>query len=164
MKSALIGYHNQDFVFSADIAISTPESGFLFHIGRSGEPFYPVISFSGNNGYLFDQSGHFVGGYRKFEPITISGNFVAGEKLVSGNITYDDYSVGRLSYYINNVLIANNITGPSGYFDTILFDDQSGKNTLAIEFIRQTGSPNVLTDNTFSYLLSSDGHFLAAND
>ena len=63
MKTRSIGYHNKSLVFSADIQVGIPESGFLLQIGRSGDPdFYPAISFSGSEGlYSIKKASLFAG-------------------------------------------------------------------------------------------------------
>lgn len=74
--------------------------------------------FSGNVGYIFDQSGRFVGGYSHDLAFDISVH-------MKRNNTY--------SYFINDVLIANNVTGSTG-FDYIEFE-KHGDSTLGIEYI-----------------------------
>lgn len=164
MKGYSLGYHNQDLVFSADIFIGEPELGFSFEIGKTGDPFYPVASFSGHSGYIFDQSGFFIGGYRKNQTINISGNYFFGDVTQSGRVSTDDNATGRLSYYINDILIANNINGPTGFFDTILFNDQSGNNTLSLTLTPQTGSPTILLDKNSVRITSSEGYYFSTND
>ena len=73
---------------------------------------------SGGEGYLFDQSGRFVGGYSKNVPINISVH------MKSDN-TY--------SYFLEDILIANNISGCTG-FDFIEFE-KNGDSSLSIEYI-----------------------------
>lgn len=62
--------------------------------------------FSGNEGYIFDQSGRFVGGYE------------AGEVF---NILVHNKSDSTMSFFINDVLISNNYSTSTG-FDYIEFD------------------------------------------
>tara|TARA_R110000787_G_scaffold78925_1_gene172394 strand:+ start:1294 stop:1788 length:495 start_codon:yes stop_codon:yes gene_type:complete len=164
MKGHSIGYHNKDFAFSANIQVNVPNSGFSFQIGKTGDPFYPVVSFSGHSGYLFDQSGSFFGGYRRGETFTISGNYFFGDTTLVGKVTTDENATGRFSYYHNDNLIANNINGPTGFFDTVLFEDYGGLNSLTFTPILETGSQNALLDTTGTYLLSSEGYFLSSND
>lgn len=164
MKGYRLGYHNQDFVFNASFQVCNTDTGFVFQIGKSGDSFYPVVSFSGYSGYIFDQSGSFVHGYRKNELINISGNYFYGDTFVSGNPLVDETGIARLSYFINDNLIANNISGQTGFFDTVTFEDYGCDALFSLEYVLETGSPCVLADNTGTYLLSSEGYYLAASD
>lgn len=165
MKSQSIGYHNKNLVFTADIQVSVPDSGFLFQIGRSGESdFYPAVSFSGSEGFIFDQEGDFIGGYRQNELFTISGNYFYGEQSMSGDVLIDHTGEARFAYFLNNTLIANNINGQTGFLETVLFEDYDNQNQLSFEIIKQTGSPNVITDSGATYLLSSEGYYLGYLD
>lgn len=164
MKGYPLGYSNQNLSFSADLYVGFSSSGFSFELGKTGDPFYSTISFSGYSGYIFDQSGDFVGGYKRGQNINISGNYFFGDLATSGNEIVDDFSTGRLSYYINNKLICNNISGPTGFFDTILFEDYDGVNTMSLEVILEDGSPTALQDSDQFYLISSDGYYLCSND
>lgn len=193
MKAIDFGYYNQNFIFNAEISVSAPESGFVFQIARTGEnpttgnnlsDSYPLVSFSGYSGYIFDQSGDLVSSYRQNEDIRISGNYFYGEQSSSGKVTFDETGVGRFSFFINDVLIKNNISGQTGFFDTIYFDTQSGENVLSIyDFLIEGGSPCVLktvgnvydndlladygygTQQGGSYLFPSDSdYYLAASD
>ena len=74
--------------------------------------------FSGYEGYIFDQSGRFVGGYSADNPFDISVHMKSDD-------TY--------SYFINDVLIANNVSGSTG-FDYIEFEKHADS-TLSIEYI-----------------------------
>jgi len=68
--------------------------------------------FSGSEGYIFDQSGRFVGGYESEEVF---------------NIYVHCKSDNTMSFFINEVLIANNYSAPTG-FDYIEFDKHGGSN------------------------------------
>lgn len=164
MKGERIGYHNQNFSFNASIQISAPESGFSLKIGRTGDPFYTAVALSGYSGYIFDQSGNFVHGYRQNEVVNFSGNYFFGPSVDTGNPLVDETGIARFSYFIDDILICNNITGPTGFIDTILFEDQGGENTLAIDLFLDTGSPCVIADDTGTYILSSEGYYLSASD
>ena len=74
--------------------------------------------FSGYEGYVFDQSGRFVGGYAPNVPVNISVHMKSDD-------TY--------SYFIDDVLIANNVSGSTG-FDYIEFE-KHGDASLNIEYI-----------------------------
>lgn len=165
MKGERFGYHNRDFSFNASIQVSAPESGFSLEIGKSGDSFYPVISLSGYSGYIFDQSGNFVHGYRQNEVFNFSGNYFFGDYYDSGgNVLVDETGIARFSYFINDVLICNNLTGQTGFIDSIIFDDQDDQNTLLLDLFLDTGSPCVLADSTGTYLLSSESYYLSASD
>lgn len=71
--------------------------------------------FSGSEGYIFDQSGRFVGGYESEEVF---------------NILVHSKSDNTMSFFINDVLIANNYSATTG-FDYIEFD-KHGESTLNI--------------------------------
>lgn len=177
MKGFNLGYHNKSFSFNASISVSVPESGFNIQIGKTGDPFDPVISFSGYSGYLFDQSGLLVHGYRQNEVFNISGNYFYGDTYNSGggfqiiegdilvpildNVFQDDTGNARFSYFINGNLIRNNISGQTGFIDCITFEDYNNQNTASIDFFLDTGSSCVLADNTGSYILSSEGYYLS---
>ena len=93
------------------LTVNDSVSGFAVSagVGTTGVGFTGLIStgvsFSGYDGYLFDQSGHFFGGY---------------EYNVPFNIAIHNKSDGKLSYYHKNRLIANNID--SSTFDYIEFE------------------------------------------
>jgi len=165
MKTKSIGYHNRSLVFSADIQVSAPESGFLFQIGRSGDPdFYPAISFSGSEGFIFDQEGEFVGGYRQNQLFNISGNYFYGDQSTSGNLLMDHTGEARFSYFLNGNLISNNINGQTGFLQTIRFEDHDNQNNLFFEIVKETGASNVIRDSCSTYLASSEGHYLGYLD
>ena len=116
-------------VFDFTITVNNPLSGFEFTIQDSGT--YPVknlITFSGNEGYVFDQSGHFCGGYQSGIPFDISVHY---SKDFTG-----------FSYYFNDILIANNMSGMSGTSNTAgvacqVEFDKHGDSSL---FVASTGS------------------------
>ena len=118
-------------VFDFSINVKSPSSGFEFTIQESG--IYPVkniITFSGNEGYVFDQSGHLCGGYQSGVPFDISVHY-------SRDFT-------GFSYYFNNTLIANNMSGMSGTSSAAgvpcqVEFDKHGDSSL---FVIATGSSN----------------------
>jgi hypothetical protein len=71
--------------------------------------------FSGSEGYIFDQSGRFVGGYESKEVF---------------NILVHCKSNNTMSFFINDVLIANNYSALTG-FDYIEFD-KHGESSMNI--------------------------------
>ena len=151
MKGYNLGYQDQSFSFVADISVGVPESGFLLQIGQSGNDYFPNVSFSGVSGYLFDASGNFFGGYQKNIPFSLSGNF------------FFSNSTGRYSYYYNNVLVANNIYGFTGFVDNVRFEDYGGLNTSFVKVSKENGSPIVFADSNGVYLVA-DGFYLSAGN
>jgi len=154
MKDYFIGYIDVDFSFNLNFSVSNSSSGFLFQIGQTGDNFYPVISFSGYSGYVFDQVGSMVGGYIKDAPISISGNYFKNSREQS--------STGRFSFFLNNDLIANNIK-PTGFVDCVRLEKYSDEISAFIYQIN-TGDYNMLHTNSGAYLISSDGYYLVAKD
>lgn len=114
-------------IVNLDILVDNTYSGFLVAAGTgdvvAGEGgstglLNSGFVFSGYEGYVFDQSGRFVGGYAPNIPVNISVHMKED----------DSYS-----YFINDSLIANNMSGSTG-FDYIEFD-KHGESTLSIEYI-----------------------------
>lgn len=162
MKTSLIGYHNQNFIFSADIHVNSP-SGFALHLSKTGDSIYDIVSFSGYSGYIFDQRGDFVGGYRKNQLVNISGNYFYGSFPTTGNLIQDDNAPSRLSYFLNDKLVSNCVSGQTGYFDIVRFEDY-GANTLNFEYILDTGSPDFIVASGYVPLVSSEGwYFVGGN-
>lgn len=146
MKSYNLGYYNENFTFSADITVGIPESGFSLTIGQSGQ--VDNLSFSGVSGYLFDASGNFFGGYQKNRPFNISGYFFfEGEE-------------GRYSYFYDNLLVANNMGGLTGYVDNISFEDYGGLNSADLSINLNGAVKDILADNE-GILLTANGLFLS---
>lgn len=114
-------------IVNLDILVDNTYSGFLVAAGTgdvvAGEGgstglLNSGFVFSGYEGYVFDQSGRFVGGYAPNIPVNISVHMKED----------DSYS-----YFINDSLIANNMSGSTG-FDYIEFK-KHGESTLSIEYI-----------------------------
>ena len=76
------------------------------------------FAFSGYEGYIFDQSGRFVGGYSQNLPI---------------NLSIHTKKDNTFSYFLQGDLIANNMGGVTG-FDHIEFE-KNGNASLVIEYI-----------------------------
>ena len=175
MTGVYFGYHNQNFSVKADITIKVPNSGFSLKFGRIGSwenhitrieediniryigspygsPFQTVVAFSGYSGYIFDQDRNLIGGYLKDEPFDLEFHafYGTGQK-------------NRMSYKINETLIANNLLIPSGdvFIDAMIFEDYGDRNNLFFTLKTETGSPTVIAGNTGLYLLSSQGFYLA---
>lgn len=114
-------------IVNLDILVANTYSGFLVAAGTgdvvagaggSTGLLNSGFVFSGYEGYVFDQSGRFVGGYAPNIPVNISVHMKED----------DSYS-----YFINDSLIANNMSGSTG-FDYIEFE-KHGESTLSIEYI-----------------------------
>jgi len=109
-------------IINLELFIDNTFSGFLVAGGTGNAQGDGLLNsgfvFSGYEGYIFDQSGRFVGGYQPNSPFTISVH------------SKDD---DTYSYFINDILIANNYSGSSGS-DYIEFD-KHGDTTLDIEHI-----------------------------
>ena len=92
--------------FDVSIEVGTPISGFNFAImqtglhGSSAFTGLKIAEFSGREGYLFDQSGNFFGGYQSGVPIDISIHY--------------DYAVTGFNYYLKDTLIGNNLSSHTG--------------------------------------------------
>ncbi len=88
-------------IFNVGLEVHNPVSGFEFSIMETGAAVaVNLIQFSGVSGYLFDQSGNFFGGYQSGAPFEMC-------------IHYDKTNTG-FKYYLDNVLIANNMTSQTG--------------------------------------------------
>jgi hypothetical protein len=92
----------QNAVYDISVTVNNPLSGFEFSLAETGK-FYSsqLVTFSGVEGYLFDQSGNFFGGYASGTPFDLT--------------VYHDYANNTFSYYKDEILIANklDITGAS---------------------------------------------------
>jgi hypothetical protein len=160
MTGQYIGFHNQNFAGTASITVQVPDSGFSLKFGRVGswasppyDPFVEVVSFSGYSGYLFDQRGNMVGGYLKGDQFDLEFD-----------VFYGSGQLNRMSYKINNVLIANNIPINSGdvFIDAVIFEDYGDQNNLFMPMKFETGSPTAIAGNTGLYLLA-DGFYLVGS-
>lgn len=146
------GYNQSVIDFT--ISVNDVESGFSVAAGLLDSEYdsptllYTGFAFSGYNGYVFDSQGDFVGGYSLNKPFNIV-------------VKIDDNS--QYSYFINNVLIANNLTG--NYFDCIEFDKHLDSSLL----IQHDGNINdlfyndALQDFSGNFLFSSDNILLLPN-
>ena len=90
----------ENSVHSLTLTLNSPISGFevsLMETGSGAGAFKTanLVTFSGKEGYLFDQSGHFFGGYESGKPFTIT--------------THYDFVNSSFSYYWDGVLIANDL-------------------------------------------------------
>ena len=89
----------QNSIFTVNISVDSPLSGFEFSILETGVQggwkSANLVTLSGKEGFLFDQSGHFFGGYQSGVPFDIK-------------ISYD-YGNSKFSYYHNDLLVANGL-------------------------------------------------------
>ena len=112
----------EESIVNLDILVENTYSGFSVAAGTGNAGGDGLLNsgfvFSGYEGYVFDQSGRFVGGYAPNIPVNISVH------MKSDN-TY--------SYFIEDALIANNVSGSTG-FDYIEFE-KHGDASLDIEYI-----------------------------
>ena len=112
----------EESILNLDILVENTFSGFSVAAGTGNAGGDGLLNsgfvFSGYEGYVFDQSGRFVGGYATNIPVNISVHMKSDD-------TY--------SYFIDDVLIANNVSGSTG-FDYIEFE-KHGDASLNIEYI-----------------------------
>jgi len=92
-------------IYNVDITIDSPVSGFEFSIMETGIDgsfkSANLITFSGAEGYVFDQSGNFFAGYASGVPFDLE--------------IHHDFLNSTFSYYKDNILMANglDVTGAS---------------------------------------------------
>jgi len=107
----------EDSFYSVDITVNSPISGFEFSLMETGVDgtfkSANMITMSGQEGYLFDQSGNFFGGYQSGVPFNLQ--------------IYYDKGNTSFSYYYKDVLMANalDVTGASvldGKINLVMFD------------------------------------------
>ena len=86
----------QNAIYDISLSINSPLSGFELSLSETGK-FYrsDLITFSGAEGYVFDQSGNFFGGYRSGVSFDLE--------------VHHDYINSSFSYYQDGVLIANGL-------------------------------------------------------
>ena len=115
-SGSLEGY--KDSIYSIDIGVDSPISGFEFSLMETGDDWgwksANMVTISGKEGFLFDQSGNFFGGYESGVPFNIK--------------IYYDYDNLTFSYYHEGVLMANalDVTGidvfEEGVINLVMFD------------------------------------------
>ena len=141
--------------------ISSDYNSFDFHIGKyftGSESLCELeqtgLSFSGVEGYIFDQSGNFFGGY------TPNENF-------SLKIEKKDYN--SFSYYFNDKLIANNMEFEDIGVNAIKFANQSGSTLQGVvkspeeNYVEAGTFGEFVQDNLDNYLYSSDNILLISH-
>lgn len=106
-----------NFYFITDIVPRVPDSGFSLYFGNTGasQIFSTGIGFYGKSGMVFDSQNNFFGGYYSGRQIEIEGHFFNG----------------RLSYFCDGELMANNITY-TGNFNCIEFN-KLGDSSLSMQ-------------------------------
>ena len=92
------GFKNS--IIDIELIVNSPQSGFEVSLMESGK-FHSskLITFSGSEGAMFDQSGNFFGGYKSGSALDLKVHY--------------DYANSGFSYYFENTLIANNLQ-PTG--------------------------------------------------
>ncbi len=114
-------------IYDVDVTIDSPISGFEFSIMETGIDggfkTANLITFSGAEGYIFDQSGNFFGGYRSGVPFELE--------------IHHDFLNSTFSYYKDDILIANglDVTGDSilnGRPNLVMFT-KHGESVLSLE-------------------------------
>ena len=116
---------------NATVMVDAPQTGFEFSLMQTGlAPSFKsanMVTFSGAEGYLFDQSGNFFGGYQSGVPFELEINY--------------DYNLQTFSYYHNGSLMANSldITGSSVFSNAkinLIMFNKHGESSLSL---RSTG-------------------------
>ncbi len=122
-SGSLPNYKNS--VCDITVYIESPLSGFELSLMETGilasaDAFKTanLVTFSGKEGYLFDQSGNFFGGYESGKPFGLK--------------VFYDFDNSRFSYQHNNLLVANglDVTGYSvfetGNVNCVMFNKYAG--------------------------------------
>jgi len=88
------GFKNS--IINIELIVDSPYSGFEVSLMESGK-FHSskLITFSGSEGAMFDQSGNFFGGYKSGSALDLKVHY--------------DYSRSGFAYYFEDTLIANNL-------------------------------------------------------
>lgn len=147
--------------YDITLNIKKNTESFEVHIGRYsseaeelGNLLETGISFSGENGYIFDQDGVFFGGYKPNVDCKLS-------------IVKKDYD--NFSYYFNGSLIANQKASPTKYLNAIKFTQyqtSSLKGVSASELsdnVEAGTFGDFLEDNLDNWLYSSDNILLISH-
>ena len=125
-SGSLKGYKNS--TYNVEVTVNSPLSGFEFSLMETGDEggwkSANMVTVSGKEGYLFDQSGNFFGGYESGVPFNLK--------------VYYDYRLLTFSYYHEDVLMANSldVTGidifEEGVINLIMFD-KHGDSSLSMD-------------------------------
>jgi len=118
----------QNCVLNITLSLDSPISGFEYSLLNTGVDgswkSANLVTFSGAEGYLFDQSGNFFGGYSSGVPFGIKVSY--------------DYENSGFSYYHNDVLMANglDVTGydvlEDGKINLIMFNKHGSSSSTTI--------------------------------
>lgn len=113
--------------YNINFTVDSPISGFEFSLMETGIDgsfkSANLVTISGKEGYLFDQSGNFFGGYRSGVPIPLKIDY--------------DYKNSTFSYYHDNVLMASalDVTGAAvfngGGVNLVMFE-KHGASSVSI--------------------------------
>ena len=109
VSGTLSGFDNS--IVDLNIYIDNPYSGFELTAMETGNRTrYNIFSFSGNEGYVWDQSGRFFAGYRSGTSLELQVHY--------------NYTDQLFSYYHNGNLVSNNMVplNASKSIDSIEFD------------------------------------------
>ena len=109
-------------IYDLNIIVNDPANGFRLDLMETGSSSQrTLVTFSGYQGYLFDQSGNFFGGYDSGVPFEL--------------VVQYDHTNKTFSYYHDTVLMANglDITGyvTDGKVNVVRFD---GYNNGSLSF------------------------------
>lgn len=114
-------------IYNVDVTIDSPVSGFEFSIMETGIDgsfkSANLITFSGAEGYVFDQSGNFFAGYASGVPFDLE--------------IHHDFLNSTFSYYKDNILMANglDVTGANilnGSSNLLMFT-KHGESVLSLQ-------------------------------
>tara|TARA_R100000482_G_C5053037_1_gene113588 strand:+ start:212 stop:598 length:387 start_codon:yes stop_codon:yes gene_type:complete len=115
-------------VYDLDITVNDPANGFRLDLMETGSSSQrTLVTFSGYQGYLFDQSGNFFGGYDSGVPFEL--------------VVQYDHTNKTFSYYHDTVLMANglDITGyvTDGKVNAVRFDGyNNGSLSLSVSGVK----------------------------
>lgn len=118
VSGTLSGFNNS--IVDMNVYIDNPLSGFELTAMETGNGTrYDIFSFSGSEGYIYDQSGRFFGGYKSGVSFDIQAHY--------------NYTDTKITYYFNNKLICNSIDPivSSKSIDSIEFE-KYGNSTISV--------------------------------
>jgi hypothetical protein len=125
-------------LYDLTLNINPSYDSFELHLGKyfedsesSCELSETGVSFSGSNGFIFDQRGNFFGGYTPNERFSIQIN----------KKDYDSFS-----YSFNNKLIANNMFFEDDAINAIKFENQELSN---LEYVIKSHDKGFVAAGTF---------------
>ena len=118
VSGTLSGFNNS--IVDMNVYIDNPLSGFELTAMETGNGTrYNIFSFSGSEGYIYDQSGWFFGGYKSGVPFDIQAHY--------------NYTGAKITYYFDDQLICNNVDPivASKSIDSIEFE-KYGNSTISV--------------------------------